>query len=1110
MANHNEKPFLDQPKLNTSGFARELPACGRPIQLGYRAGSDLPEAAPLLPGQPDELWLAWPGDLANSDGKDDLPIIRVDTTGGAWWALGAFRPPAEVVQNARLALDAYAEYLRERSDLGTPIGRIVRSPATELPLTLPGELSEVPKVRDDPVHLFETWLDARLPGRGNEEKVVADALLGRKDWRQSFRKSSEVTQSARIQFDKPTLSPTFQQPRSFVRYQQYFHEYPVLGGQLSSQLVQDERTILCNSTYLPIPDNALDYAEGRDLLCKNQAALVAARAVGHMLTLNTAERGGQEMEALAGEDSLGHNDLDIPSADKDWVIGIRFHDESPRCLVPYRTDERAYHLAYEVRLTEPDFGGTWSVFVEAVDGQVLDLPRLLTHFAPVYKSSAEIVAGDPPSLVLASNTNPSNAFMDVEKFSAIPASRVVDWSSNTVGGADFEAIQVGFHAQRVYKALRDAGVADADMQTPAKRLLAVVSTRGKNPPALEMGFDPGRTPPTITFQRDSDHGLDSFNKKVFNPAHDPEVIYHEVFHGLSWMLNPDPFENLIGTAPFARALAEGVAIYFARSIAQQHTQDAEAGWAIAAYPSANWSTQWALERNQSVLGSDFLPFANLYPDASVKTGSELDIYDVGMIWARTLWDLRRLLVPREVDVLALRSFLAARGWVTSFEALAEAVLYELNSDPPLQAAVTRLLQTRGIIAAANVRALYADGAVVLAGGDNEGLASADGGATWQALLLPGVVDLAATATHLVALTEEGVYQCPSGTVQPWTRLGGLAPPGLAGSTLGRPLSLAATSTGDLYLGTGAGIYSTPANSPLQWTPVPMTAANLLNGLPLAMTLVRPAGGGESHLVAAGFRAVWVRPLPINPAADWKQIELSDRSRDLVVCIASRDAAIYAGTCRSGIWQGTPNASGSFKPLQIATPADLGNGAVLCLAVRLQPAFALVAGTTAGLFAGAPSNAGAWTWQAVPGLPAGAFPRALAAQTGALFVGTAHHGLWRQDAAGTWSPVVGLQALVAQPAIIDLLQSAVLRETTPGVQTHFRPFQVTQERPLQVTAAPVAGAQAPTLSVRRLAPGLPVIPMSAANPATSLDPLVIGSYVLIISGSDDFDVTLSIA
>jgi PAB1-binding protein PBP1 len=86
---------------------------------------------------------------------------------------------------------------------------------------------------------------------------------------------------------------------------------------------------------------------------------------------------------------------------------------------------------------------------------------------------------------------------------------------------------------------------------------------------------------------------------------------------------------------------------------------------------------------------------------------------------------------------------------------------------------------------------------------------------------------------------------------------------------------------------------------------------------------------------------------------------------------------------------------------------------------------------------------------------------------------------------------------------------VLRETTPGVQTHFRPFQVTQERRLQVTAAPVAGAQAPTLSVRRLAPGLPVIQLPAANPATSPNPLVTGFHVLIISGSDDFDVTLTL-
>lgn len=1098
----------EEPPLRESAFARELPACGNPFTPRYQPAPGSPEAG-LLPQVLSEPESALSGGFADRFDEAAKPTIRVDTTSGAWWSQGAFRPPVDVVQNVRTSLRGYEAYLQERPELRVLARPIVRSPATELPLSLPGELLAAPEQAEQAIDLFKEWMnDVPLPGPGNAGKSMADALLGRRDWQQFFPEAGEMTyQLAQVEMgESSTFSPEFLSPRYYVRLQQHFKEYPVLGGQLSSRLVQDELDVVCNSTYLPVPEDALAYVDGREHLCEEQAMLVAAKAVAHMLAPDKAGEDGEGVEELPGAHALEPDEL-VPSAENGWEIRIRRFGEGALCVAPYRTEERNFHLAYEVRLTEPDFGGTWSVFVEAVSGQVLDRPSLLTHHAPVYASSAEVLAGLEPSLALATHTNPSSAFMDVEKFSTDAANSMVDWSSTVCNGPDFEAIQVGFHALRVYQALRSAGVAAADMQTPEKRLLTVVFTRGKHPPALEMGFDPGSTPPTITFQRDSNDGLSSFGKKVFNPARDPEVIYHEVFHGLSWMLNPDPFDNQIGTAPFARALAEGVAIYFARSIAQQHTQDDEVRWAVAAYHTAFWNTQWALERNQAVVGGDLLPFANLYPDASDKTGWELSIYDVGMIWARALWDLRRFLSPQEVDVLALRSFLAARGWVTSFEVLAEAVLHELSGDPLLQAAVTRLLQARGIVAAADVRALLADGDLILAGGDKESLASPDGGLNWESLPLSGVVDLAATTEHLYALTDVGVYQCSRDDMQQWTLIGDIAQPGQQGRNLGRPLSLAATSGGNLFLGAGGGVYTATANNPLQWSPVPTTEANPLIGLPLDMALIPSAAA--THLVAAGFRAVWVRPLPVDASKDWKQIGLSDRSQDLVVCITSHNADVHVGTCRSGIWQGAPNALGFFAPKQIATPANLGDGAVLCLAARLQPSIGLFAGTTAGLFVGAPSHTGAWSWKAVAGLPDGAFPTALAMQAGALFVGTAHHGLWRQDAAGDWSPVQGLQALGVQPAIIDLSPSAELRENIPGVLTHFRPFQVKQELRLAVTTALVAGAQAPTLTVRRLTPGLPVILQSGASTFTSSSPLTKGFYVLIVSGSDDFHVTLSL-
>ena len=320
-------------------------------------------------------------------------------------------------------------------------------------------------------------------------------------------------------------------------------------------------------------------------------------------------------------------------------------------IIPYGGD---YHLACEVLLTSPTGTQTWSIFVDAESeqGEILGYPRNLTCHAFAYASSAEALAAVQGAAAAAApglnenwQQNPCAAFMDVGTFN--PANEnnplMVAWPRNETTGPMFEASNVAIHARRLHDYFLELGADPARLHDPAHRLATVVGwPAGGN---VDTAFNP--TKRRISFQHQPGQaGIPIFlpdgnTLPLFHPARDPELIYHEVSHGLMWLLNPEPFEHQLDVAPFARSLVEGYANYFGRSFARrgQGVQPPDP-WAAAAYRTQDWGDRWTLDRQTNTPGQDSLAVPDLYPEA-LATG--LRVYDVGMVWARALWDMRQIL-----------------------------------------------------------------------------------------------------------------------------------------------------------------------------------------------------------------------------------------------------------------------------------------------------------------------------------------------------------------------------------------------------------------------------------------------------------------------------------
>ncbi|MCX6031509.1 MAG: hypothetical protein NT169_19690 [Chloroflexi bacterium] len=994
--------------------------------------------------------------------------IRVREPDHDWWRGGWFAPGANTAtrETSRGALQQYRNVFNKQADIlagriNSPWKfRVIPFSATGLPQYLRGWATDSMMDGVESREMAHQWLDST--------QFVAEAMLGRGEWRVAFPPQVAETSIVR-RFAEAATTGSEAGTRFHVRYQQWHAGYPVHGGQLSVHLAQHDPRVSATSTYLPIPDVPKFKAPA---ISGEQAKHNARLALQHYALQGCLAALKQLLPWALGQEPY-----------RDWRARIRTYAErglqSPEgsvdgkeelVILPFAGE---YLLAYEVWLTSPNRTETWSVFVDAATGDILGRPRNLTCYQRAYASSEEATQSgfvpNPPSIAVSWNNNPCAAFLGIRIYDAAQPdfSRDVNWSTNDTSGAEFEATNVAYHAQQLYNHFVELGADTTKLTDAGRRVTACVATPDLS--TLDMGFNPAER--LVTFQHQQGaQGLliPEVNQRVFNPTFDPEVVAHETAHVLMWYLNRDLFENLVEAAPFARSLVEGYANYLGRSVGIGAAQ-AEA-WAVAAYhPVSNeWGDRWALDRSTDRPGQDILAVPGLYPEA-LATG--LIVYDVGMIWARALWDLRQIVGKDVTDELAHAASYYGRGWVTSFETVAEGLVETalLSQKVGLGQALLPLLAARNIVAEQGVQALAASGMALLVGGDRGMARWSLPAGSWgtpndeqeqvsvNGVLGPrplgGVVALAVDPTTDVfyAATETGIYR--RGPGDPWWRPVGQWPADQYGQ------AIAVRPGGELYVGTGRGVWTANAGQPAPtwqlFNPTSWTK-NSYSGL-ASDVAVSPTVALHQNVYVAGYTGLWRRPLG-DPNSDWKLHVLRDQRHDLVTCVLAQDDGVFIGTGNAGIWQGGFDAAGNFSVN--STPIVEWNGldeaAVLSLAVVDTAPVTLYAGTSKGIYQGL-QGANGWTWSRLQNnLPQGAVATRVINSAGDVYAGTPLHGLFRKNKnLSDWNSVAEVKSLVtaalpwadnAQP-----LSFTVTAQAARPVYLH--PFYLPQQRIVQIGVAP---------------------------------------------------------
>lgn len=974
-------------------------------------------------------------------GRDRTLILVALPEESGWYSRG-FAPSTEEMRRSQEGVEAYRKAFDAAAEQWQVQHwypwRIWRQPGTGLPGMMRVWSPEPAPVSLDREEISEwAWnLLHGLPGLGQ-------ALTGRHDWMEFLDRQPRIVITGWADQVREGVRPRFH-----VRFGQYHGQWPVLGGQISLHVAGDDARMSVYASFLPEPRERA-FAPRLD---RAEATLLARLALQHHLEV--------EPEAFHGPvHLLGSDAWQMVEAPGDPRNGL--------AVIPFAGD---YHLAYMVRLAQPPWPEEWLVFVDADRGVVLGRPQDQLHAIRIFGTSSSLASGQPDEEVDLEE-NPAAAFADIRRYDLVQDAWVdVDWSGlNTLDETDrLEVATVAVHAARAFSYLVGTCGADGDVLSDPSRRLEIRVGLPSVDGILRLGFAPGQR--CITFQRDPDSGLVAeAGKVVHHPTRDPEVVYHEVIHGLMWQLNPDPFTAPPDIPPFARSLLEGYATALARSLAAARTEE-PAGrppashWAMGAYPSTpwEWGDRWALFRGRDEPAADRLPLPNLYPWYQAQG---LAVYDVGMVWARAMWDVRTVLGairPGQPDALALNAFLHVPGWVASFEPVAEALLNTLLQDSALAMddLLAALFARRGIVAERGIR-LAADGNQVLAVGDGGVRRSVDGGTSWSPAetgpageLIRDGIGGGVAGSFACAVTEAAFYRWDGTNWQKENLPDGVV-----------PLSVTQAADGSVFLGTARGVWRRDAGGGWQEYN-PGGFATRFGGLALSVAV------SPSRVWVAGFNALWTR-LQTGNNPGWQRTRLQDENTDLVACVlaGSAEDTAWVGTGRAGIWQATAH-DGEIVETQIARPEDLNGVGVLCLARHPNQPRCLYAGTTRGIWRGESRAGGTWQWQAVgdPSLTV----VGLAGTPQGMVAGTVLHGLRRSDAEGTtWSPVHGLSDLTGPLPPLLAPGGAVTFPALPAqVTARGVVFVLTQSAGLHVVS-PLGGTLWHLGSqVSRVVPGTP--------------------------------------
>lgn len=1007
-----------------------------------------PLESALVVERPAELYAERDHRKGEPTGEADPVSVLLPPPPDTYGLATFFRHDPKVIGRSRKALDAY-RYREPKADDYPLRVRLARH--TGLPDFLNGFLDSRDSL-DTPERaagIASGWLFQSLRA---EVLFGVDSSTAQKQFRYAGEARTRRGKYARVADE--LLAGAEPEATVHARYQQFYQDRPVLGGSVVVHLAAGDQRASVTASYFPVPAGipfAQRIDEARAITIARQAlaeyvkgpgsiglywsllrpwleegtppkwqpwhTLVAAKLAGALVLFGkTRGHDFPDLRGLAAELPVARdefvarlreiwqarNDLGMP----EWQAGLAPHAGSRLFVFPFAGN---YRLACQVELF-PDSGDDgWRAFVDMESGDVLGQPeRLLAQLLTIFPSSSDAIDKNTATVATA-DLSVVGTFMDLrfhEDQGGAPVSlaAIAAKPLDQTTTVEQEAANVAAHATRIFEhfttvcgadaaTLRSYPRPDGALQAPGLKVAV-----GRGGQSLEMGFNSAALlhPKVITFQTDGGAGLTSGGRLVHHPSRDPEVIVHELVHGLMWLLNHRPFDQQNASVPFGAALLEGYANYFARSLAARQDSASDL-WGRAAYLEANWQDEWSLDRNKSEPGADLLPAPNLYPSDEI-TG--LPVYDVGMVWARALWEVRELLGADRADRLALDAFHYVHGWVANFEIAAEGLIDAARKSGVAGAQVSAIIDIfarRGILAERGVQALAAaddgQGGTMLLVGTDAGLKrSTDRGDTWQDWgqtdtggALSGVVGLAADGPIVYAATEERVYTRDSRQANgAWSPLGAWPDEQAPMCTL--------VAMNVPLVGTGNGIWAFIGGNWQAWqlanSPMTELVLDIGTGARAISTYVYVATMGLPQ------RRLAMLPQDMNWNTDWESGvpagQPGSTGRCTTLAVTGESACI--GTLADGIWQQALTENlGNWT--QIATKAQLGEGAVLALRAEGQ---GLLAATTAGLFAGTPGAQG-WAWGLVPGAPAGIIADVLPLpQQNLLLVGTAAQDLWIRD------------------------------------------------------------------------------------------------------------------
>jgi hypothetical protein len=356
-----------------------------------------------------------------------------------------------------------------------------------------------------------------------------------------------------------------------------------------------------------------------------------------------------------------------------------------------------YRTAWVVHVSDPQRGQAWEVIVDAegqdgADAQpaayqnpILGIAPLAYRAAvPIYESSSQASDQFPNPLQSVPLATLSAAFPGL--------------SAATMDGSDGPTNNAWYHL----------GVAANYIEKTIAR--AWIGSGAPPPPSL-----PGRAggQPLNLSMVEKISFYDRINKRInLNPdgphphAYDAKVVYHEYSHAVFNALEPD-LVNANQPGQFCEAINEGLAFYLACSIsARAPTERNPTRWGDFAY---NCPADLDLERSVGQRpGFDYAPHYGIYPSPPDMAYPFNDSrHAVGMILARAIWDMSRILGRELTDSAILRAIPLLGGIHTEFETALEVIIHSadvLLDNPgatgfgPVEHALRMIFSSRGLIA----------------------------------------------------------------------------------------------------------------------------------------------------------------------------------------------------------------------------------------------------------------------------------------------------------------------------------------------------------------------------------------------------------------------------